>query len=130
MVASYSVPEHDGIAATDVSDVMMTHDGGNTWIASPNLIKGESYWSLHIDFISPTEAFFHCGDSLCMTQDGAQTWTSLPSNFDFAPINDHYPLLDLDFVNAQVGWAIVHQDSQYQLIKTSDGGITWTMLHL
>ena len=129
IVASYSVPEHDGLSAQAVSDVMMTHDGGNTWIASPNLVKGESYSSLHIDFISSTDAFFHCGDSLCRTLDGAQTWTSIRSNFDFTPINDHYPLLDLDFVNAQVGWAIIHQDSQYQLIKTNDGGVTWTMLH-
>jgi photosystem II stability/assembly factor-like uncharacterized protein len=120
VVASYALPNSAG-----GSDVIMTHDGGNTWTASHNLIAGETNWSLHIDFISPTEAFFHCGDSLCLTRDSMQTWTAIPSNFSFSPVNEQQTLQALDFVDAQVGWAIVNENGANQLIKTTDGGRTW-----
>ena len=107
-----------------ISVLMLSHDGGETWTASPTLLYG-SAWDLHLQFITPNDAFSRCLDLLCLTHDGGQTWKYLDSNVSFG--NYGNSILSMwDFVNVNTGWAIVYDGVASKLIRTMDGGNSWS----
>jgi photosystem II stability/assembly factor-like uncharacterized protein len=63
------------------------------------------------------------GSTLNETSDGGQYWTAITTSANFRNISQ------LDFVSAQVGWAISTPTSAAPvLLKTMDGGHTWVQV--
>ena len=114
----------DGILPVEGSNsgtVYVTHDGGATWQSTP-LIAAAGF-----DFINAKEGWATngsatAGSTLYSTNDGGQHWTELPASANFSDIDV------LDFVSAQIGWAISlpQTSTTTTLLKTTDGGNTWT----
>ena len=129
ILASYSLPGSSKDKPRDVTAVIMTHDGGDTWAASPSLLDGLGP-EPSLQFVSPTDAFVRCGDTLCVTHDSAKTWQSIQANISFAPVgpDQDQVLIGYDFINTTTGWAEIANGLENEMIKTSDGGVTWTKL--
>jgi photosystem II stability/assembly factor-like uncharacterized protein len=69
------------------------------------------------------------------TQDGGVTWTAAPLPDPQGDLAERAGSLDLDFVDAQTGWASITLQtsaifSEGRLFRTLDGGQTWTELSL
>ncbi len=117
---------HDGILPVDGSNsgtVYVTHDGGATWQSTPWIAAGG------FDFINAKEGWATngsatAGSTLYRTSDGGQHWTELPASANFFDIDV------LDFVSAQIGWAISFPQTSNTTtwLKTTNGGQTWTAL--
>ena len=110
--------------------IYSTTDGGLSWKAAPATLDQVSAFAT-VDFVSPKDAFVACGDALCVTHDGAQSWQSLKSSLSFDPhttTSQHVSLVD--FISAQTGWAVMSNDdrSVTTLWKTTNGGVTWILL--
>lgn len=111
----------DGSPAYNVLAVYVTHDGGQSWAASPGIIENVASSPL-VDFVSPQDAFVACGVDLCVTHDGANTWQALSSNLVFAYTEAGEYVEQFDFVDASTGWALTSHDDQTTLWKTTQGG--------
>ena len=65
---------------------------------------------------------------LLKTTNGGETWNALPQ---IAVMNTFNDVIDLDFVNENVGYAIIshYQNPDYRgdLYKTTDGGLNWIL---
>jgi len=108
--------------ATDISARVFyrTTDGGATWTAGqPAALYG---W---YDIVSPLDFFIWNGAPLLsVTHDGGMTWSEITPNVDLSAL-----LTAFQFVNSNVGWALAsHDGADTTLYKTSDGGVTWTVL--
>lgn len=89
-----------------------TDDGGKTWTTGEP-ISGTSQYSV----VSPSHVFVWGLTS----NDAGRSWTMIHSNVDLS-IN----LLQLQFVDAQTGWAVTKDANGHtSLYKTIDGGQTW-----
>ncbi len=95
------------------SDIYVTHDGGRTW-HSTTLSAGQGY----ADFVDLNHGWVPSQTGLYMTSDAGQHWTKIN------PIGAGPGIL-LDFVSSETGWAIT-SGSDVLLLKTEDGGHTWT----
>ena len=96
-----------------------TQDGGVNW-EFVTFMPGAGT----VDFVSPSVGFFWTGEQFFVTEDGAQTWTTINSNVLFGDM-----FAGVDFVNTRTGWAWTYdQDGQYGLYKTTDGGVTWVSM--
>ena len=103
-----------------------THDGGSTWAGRelPALSTGGD-----ISFIDARNGFFAGStyppttrgginfDRFFVTRDGGVTWAVLPISGPFRGGS-------LQFVNSSTGWAL----RLGQLVRSTDGGRTWTTL--
>jgi len=110
-----------------------THDGGLTWkpfansvVQNVDVLKSQNV----VDFVSPQVAFVPCGNDLCATQDGGQTWQTLKSNLNFVPASGNEYVRLVDFISSTTGWAITTDGTNGVLWKTTDGGATWDKLSL
>ena len=93
-----------------------THDNGVSW-EFVTFMPGAGA----VDFVSQSEGFFWTGEQFFVTDDGAQTWTTINSGKLFGE-----SFAGMDFVNTRTGWVWTYdQDGQYGLYKTTDGGRTW-----
>lgn len=93
-----------------------SHDGGTTW-EFVTFMPGAGT----VDFVSPSEGFFWTGEQFFVTEDGAETWTSINPNVLFEDT-----FAGMDFVNSRTGWVWTDDGAgQYRLYKTTDGGATW-----
>ncbi len=95
----------------------ITNDAGSTWQAFSESIPEAGL----IEIPSAMEIVFYSSDQFYITQDGGATFNIVNSNIPFGD-----SLIDMSFVNAQVGWAIVTGSAnQRTLYKTEDGAQTW-----
>jgi photosystem II stability/assembly factor-like uncharacterized protein len=83
---------------------------------------------LSISFANTQVGYIGGYDGLLLkTTNGGQTWDSLT---EITVMNTFNDVIDLDFVSANVGYAIISQygNPTYRgdLFKTTDGGLTWT----
>jgi photosystem II stability/assembly factor-like uncharacterized protein len=140
--------QQDGILptclATDAAlatgaDIYVTYNGGTTWKstsflplsrctinASPgpsDFIDKNHGWVL--DYAS-TNYGTTIITTLYMTTDGGIHWMKLTPGANFHDLD----IGELDFVSNSVGWAIgtTTSDTSF-LLKTQDGGRTWTQIH-
>jgi photosystem II stability/assembly factor-like uncharacterized protein len=124
-----------------------THDGGDTWQALPafpalplglsslNLAGANSFWALVPPWgqkgLSPPNAF-----SLYRSTDGGQTWKLVQSGIRVGPAPKlaSATTVFLGFADDQHGLALASVQPSgsaygvYELLKTSDGGHTWTVI--
>jgi photosystem II stability/assembly factor-like uncharacterized protein len=101
------------------TDIYVTHDGGSTWqntmpisaalsiVASADM---QHWWATD-------------GTILYRTNDGGGHWIKL------SPGNSFNRISQLDFVSGETGWAIsATGPNSSSLLKTEDGGRTWTAI--
>lgn len=100
--------------------VYISRDGGASWLLGPQLIpQGGS-----MDFVSAESGFVWNGTSFYATHDGAQSWTIITPDVDFA---DTFG--GMDFVSPRVGFVLrTGASANSSLYRTQDGGATWTRL--
>jgi photosystem II stability/assembly factor-like uncharacterized protein len=127
----------DGVLPTCLSagaDIYVTHDGGTTWSSTSLLPLSQCAVAPASDFIDSNHGWvldnneFTPGaatpTSLYMTSDGGAHWTKLSTSTNFTSIHS------LDFVSDHTGWAVSSLTSDSSvLLKTVDGGQTWTPIH-
>ncbi|MBE3037887.1 MAG: hypothetical protein IMZ62_03625, partial [Chloroflexi bacterium] len=103
-----------------------TQDGGASWTLVPGMLEHVAPFA-QVQIVSPRDIYVLCGNALCASHDGAQTWKTVVSNLDFTQ-NDKRSIWLLDFLDASTAWASVMENDIPTLYKTADGGVTWTQL--
>lgn len=101
--------------------VYVTTDSGKTW--SPHALP--SAWG-NIDFVDPLHGWYVAAPSsdpsaastIYSTSDGGANWKQLT----IAKWQGHP-----NFVDLKTGWIVASNGSTKALVRTDDGGITWTM---
>jgi len=99
----------------------ISHDGGNTWTPSPAFVRNAE----QTDIISISHAIswdwtnvFHA------TNNSGNSWTTITPNVTFG---DNFR--GLDFLSETTGWVtLLHPDNSTSLYRTTDSGLTWTLL--
>lgn len=86
-----------------------TQDGGKTW-------SGASYPGASIYFFSK-DTGWALATKIQLTTDGGKTWK---------PISDVTWSPQMDFISEQIGWAVARSPSAIALVKSVDGGATWS----
>ncbi|MGO8950767.1 MAG: hypothetical protein ACLQUY_24570 [Ktedonobacterales bacterium] len=114
--------------------VYRTTDTGTSWQLGPSLsgpagaLTGISFMSSVLAsgeiFVAPTEN--ELGQvTLYQLPAGATSWTKITTESSSAALLR--AIIQLDFVNPTTGWAVTH--GGLSLIGTTNGGVTWTVLH-
>ena len=107
--ASAPVPE---------SVVYSTADGGGSWRPGPSL-PAQAYEVFFIDK-SHGWTLNAKSNSLLSSSDGGQHWSLA------GPIPSTQGVMGFQFVTTEIGWATGSEPAGNTLIKTLDGGQTWT----
>ncbi len=126
---SYSVPNRVYPVASGVV-FYVTHDGGTTWtpttppFATPLTSSSDiSQWYTGSSFADVNHGWvMNYGGTLYVTNDSGRQWTTIQPGPPFAG----WPVGQIDFISPQVGWATGQGNSLNFLLKTLDGGTTWT----
>ena len=107
---------YPGQSPVNFSYGYLTADSGQTWrswqaAGNESFVDARTGWRLLIS---------DAGDPnlLQQTTDGGMTWTTL-RKVDWLTAQ-------FDFINGQVGWAIVSDGANSALFHTVDGGTNWT----
>lgn len=97
--------------------IYVTHDGGNSWALTPNLLPGSG----SADFLSAQEAVISSGDQFFVTRDAARTWSIVLPDVKFGDT-----LAGMDFVDTMTGWVItLDPGGRRVMYRSTDGGATW-----
>lgn len=109
-----------GCGVGTVSSVIYTtQNSGTTWQSTTPL----PIPSTASTFSDPSHGWVTDGHTLNATSDSGLHWTALPINSIFSGVQS------LNFVSSTTGWAISQTTSSSpHLLKTVDGGTSWTML--
>jgi photosystem II stability/assembly factor-like uncharacterized protein len=101
-----------------VTGLYVTRDGGVSW--SIAMLPAEIV-EAGPAFADPDHGWVFAGEEGYETVDGGATWSRFASNGN---LSGH----DLDFVDQLHGWAFSRDWEQASLLRTDDGGRTWTSL--
>ena len=91
--------------------IYSTQDGGIGWESSPapsgrlHLLNPDYGWML--------------GEEIHLTEDGGKTWTK---------INEVTWEGQFNFIDKYHGWAVARNDDEIALVKTENGGRSWTII--
>ena len=129
----YSVPDNVHPVASGVV-FYVTHNGGTTWTptvppyaASPTSSSDNSHVLGPLSFSDANHGWVMTDDgTLYVTSDSGLHWTTI--RLSLAPSGDRGPVGQIDFISPQVGWAVGRPHFLSFLLKTVDGGHTWTPL--
>ncbi|WP_162426582.1 YCF48-related protein [Pontibacter pudoricolor] len=125
MYGIHFTDENVGYATGMRGRIIKTTDGGKTW-------KENSFTYNNInDMHFPTNTTgYALGSELYKTTDKGENWTTINTGLDESY---HYYRL-AQFFSADTGYVVTHQglysNSVDQLLRTNDGGTTWTKLKL
>jgi photosystem II stability/assembly factor-like uncharacterized protein len=98
--------------------VTFTRDGGRTWVTSPSMVADNPMVSA-IAPVTPEHGFAVInGRTLIETTDGAQTWQQT-----YPALYPHGPIFFSD-TNHGIGTGSLLDSAA--MLRTSDGGVTWT----
>ena len=113
----------------DISTIYTTQDGGQSWKTSTGVVVDSGAMSGRVQVVTLQDAFAPCGQDLCVTHDGGQSWQALGSNLSFAYTSETEPYVwQFGFIDAQNGWAVSELGLKHGLWRTTDGGVTWEEL--
>lgn len=111
--------------------VYRTTDTGTSWQVGPSLsgsVGGYSFMSSVLSsgevFVAPTENELH-QVTFYQLPAGATSWTKINTESSSEALLGG--IIQLDFVNPTTGWAVTH--GGLSLLGTTNGGVTWTLLH-
>jgi hypothetical protein len=104
----------------------ITHDGGADWSLLPGILDNVSTFP-QLQVTSARELFALCVNALCASHDGAQSWQVVTSNLDLTQ-TDTRSVQALDFIDASTGWVLIQEDETTSLHRTTDGGVSWSLL--
>lgn len=109
--------------ATRVSDseiirvIMITTDGGQNWSMKSIPFETDELWD--VVYLDPSTVYCANANRVFKSIDGGDNWSEL-NNFT-------YSVWDLEFVNSDIAYAVV-DDNSPKVFKTTDGGVSWTDL--
>jgi photosystem II stability/assembly factor-like uncharacterized protein len=109
----YVFNDDTAIAVGDLSTIIKTTDGGNTWAVQGNVSPSQILYS--VQFIDANNGWAAGGNYLLKTNDGGQSWTQV--NRDTA-----YAIFAVYFVDSDTGFVF---GANGYLSRTTDGGNTW-----
>ncbi len=110
----------------------VTRDGGITWAyTTPVTLKSYTLGSgrqqpeyRSSSFVDANHGWVTDGDALYVTSDGGRRWATIRPGPPFEPFDQ---VGELDFISTKVGWATGRGPVTAPfLLKTADGGHTWT----
>ncbi len=104
-------------AETPKTIVYRTTNGGNTWEQLP--VEFEGYGRLSTP--SASEMIFYADGQFYVTSDAGATIEQVTPDISFGDT-----IIDMSFVNSQIGWVITEDENGRALYRTEDGGATWT----
>jgi photosystem II stability/assembly factor-like uncharacterized protein len=101
-------------------NLQKTVNNGTTWTdITPDVNSTE--WISSIYFLTPAQGWATSGQNLYITSNGGTSWTTVA--LSFTP-------QDLYFIDALTGYACGGvMSSPAVVMKTIDGGVTWTQVH-
>lgn len=97
-----------------------TTDGGRSWQLGP-LLPNNAYSVYFLD-VAHAWTLDAKANSLLFSGDGGLHWSSAGT----IPTNSNAVVMDFQFVTSQVGWALGADSRGLPILKTVDGGKTWT----
>ncbi len=124
--------------------VWFTSDGGGSWsygVVDTSQVSQESFIPLYLDFADSEHGWLlvalgagmnHQYVGLFATKDGGKTWALIQDPTTPAEIQS-FPKTGMIFADANTGWLTRDGqgvDAVAHLIKTEDGGVTWTRIDL
>lgn len=95
-----------------------TRDAGASWQPGPSL-PANSFTYYFLDS-SHGWTLNAKTNGLLFTTDGGQHWSTVGT------IPGTHVVMDLQFVTAKIGWALSPLDAGEAILRTDDGGLTWT----
>ena len=98
-----------------------TTDGGRSWQLGP-LLPANAFSVYFLD-ASHAWTLDAKANNLLFSGDGGQHWSTAGT----IPSNSNGVVMDFQFVTSKVGWALGADSRGLPILKTSDGGQTWTM---
>ncbi len=101
-----------------VSYLYASDDGGLTWSALrlPDPVYAPDYTLIYFD----ADQALLLGREMYSSDDGGGTWRRFKTVYWDGGFS---------FVDRQHGWAVARSDDEVALVRTSDGGATWTEIH-
>ena len=117
----------DGSVAFSVLMMYTSQDGGQSWQPAQGMLENQHTQINDVQILSAMDVFVRCGKNLCFTNNGAQTWQTLPDNalnFDQSASPPDY-VSEFSFVDPANGWAITGDSGATNLWQSKDGGATW-----
>jgi len=101
--------------------IYSTHNGGTTWNVSPTFVRQGN----NTDFVTMNDGItWDWSGKFHITNNAGAGWSDVIPNINFG---DDMP--DMDFVSTSTGWVIQNQvNGSTPLYRTTDGGLTWTLL--
>src|SRR5262249_20731504 len=109
----------------DAVSIYTSSDGGANWSLSPAVLSDAEPFMLNFHDL---DVEVLCGGKLCVSHDGAQTRETLTPNVDLSRTDTHY-VLQMTFATSLTGWIILWDNGTSNLYRTTDGGVTWTLLN-
>jgi photosystem II stability/assembly factor-like uncharacterized protein len=116
-----------GTPTTDLMLVYITHDGGQSWQLTPTRIENAAAYP-GPQFFSASEGIVQCGETVCVTTDGAQTWRVVASNLPL-PNTETSNVRMLTFTDVNHGWLTIAENNEPRYYRTNDGGQNWISLN-
>jgi len=122
-----------------IGELYRTEDGGLSWALINDSIGSIRPYPREIDFITDQVGWIpvDCGagpidGGLSSTGDGGKSFTyTEASDIRIDGAENILGFTEIDFITEQVGWAVVQVPggSLNSLVKTEDGGDTWTQVY-
>jgi len=116
------VSEEDGRLVGGMA-LYVTENNGVSWRPSGKLLTDNRRGDIQI--LSLHDVIVQCGNDLCVTRDGGQSWETIATTLPSPNSEDMEYIKQFEFINPLIGWANIGDGRLY---KTSDGGHTWVDL--